>query len=219
MPEEPESFSGLRRWIQDPFPALSHALGAVLSVLALVFMLSVNQGGALRITALAVYGASLIFLFSASAAAHTVRGRFADRFNRLDYAAIFFLIAGTYTPICLMVLRGAWGWTLLAIVWTMALAGAGVMLLSNASWRRWMPLLYVVMGWLVLAAAGPLLRTMPADALFWLAAGGIVYTLGAVVFITGRPRLWRWFGSHDLWHVMVLIGSGCHLLTVFQTAV
>jgi len=213
--------TGIGRYIKDPFCGLSHAFGAVMSLVALILMLLFTQGGGARIVGLIVYGVSLILLFSASASAHSLycSPQMEERLDRLDYAAIFGLIAGTYTPLCLTVLRGPWGWTLLAIEWTIALVGA-TLVLTGKSIRRWTLLLYIPMGWLLVIAIEPLLRVFPADALILLISGGILYTLGSLVFLTGRPRLFPGkFGSHDLWHLMVLLGSGCHLAMTFRTAV
>jgi hemolysin III len=213
--------SGIARFIKDPFSGLSHALGAVLAVAALVLMLVFTEGGAMRYVALSIYGTSLILLFSASAMAHSIHcsEEVGERLDRLDYAAIFLLIAGTYTPLCLTVLRGPWGWTLFGIEWGLALMGA-TLVLASKSVRRWTLLLYIPMGWLLITAMGPLIRLLPIDALIFLIVGGIIYSLGAIVFLTGRPKLFPGkFGSHDLWHVMVLLASGCHLVMTFRTAV
>lgn len=213
--------SGIARFIKDPFCGLSHALGALLSIAALVSMLVFTQGGTIRYVALSVYGVTLILLFTASAMAHSLHcsEKTGDRLDRLDYAAIFLLIAGTYTPLCLTVLRGPWGWTLLGIEWGLALIG-GTLVLASKSVRRWTLLLYIPMGWLVTTAMGPLIRALPTDAMIFLVLGGIIYSVGAIVFLTGRPKLFPGiFGSHDLWHVMVLLASGCHLFMVFRTAV
>lgn len=212
---------GIHRWVKDPFSSLSHAVGALLAVVVLVLMLVLADGGTRSIVALSIYGASLILLFAASAIAHCVRcGRkTGERLDRLDYAAIFLLIAGTYTPICLTVLRGAWGWSLFGVVWGLAMLGIiGVGLTKRIP--RWTMFLYLPMGWMVVVAAVPLVQRMPGGALLLLVIGGLIYTAGSVVFLTGRPRLFPGrFGSHDLWHVMVLLGSGCHVGTMFLSAV
>lgn len=213
--------SGLSRFIKDPFCGLSHALGAVLSIVALIVMLVITQGGAVRVVALTIYGVSMIVLYTASTLAHSLHcpADLEERLNRFDYVAIFGVIAGTYTPLCLMVLRGGWGWSLLIIEWSLAIIGATAILRSK-SLKGWPLLLYIPMGWLMVIAIGPLLRVMPLDAIIYLAAGGLLYTIGAFVFLTGRPKLFPGiFGSHDLWHVMVLLGSMFHFLMVMRTAV
>jgi hemolysin III len=207
-----------RRWheLKDPFPAWSHWAGAALGVVALVALLRAAQGP-LQTIAFAVYGASLIALYAASAVAHSLHweGPRAHRLDRLDYAAIFLLIAGTYTPFCLVTLRGAWRWGILSAAWS--IAAIGIVTVCRASGTRHWPrvVLYVLMGWMCVVPAGQLLRALPAPAIRWLLAGGVVYTAGAVVYLAKRPNLWRGrFGYHDLWHCMVLVGSACHFIAV-----
>jgi hemolysin III len=213
---------GMRRpWhcVKEPFPGISHLLGAVLGVVALVVLLHRAQGRTMHVIGFAVYGSTLILLFSASAMAHSIHcsPRVGERLDRLDYSAIFLLIAGTYTPICLVPLRGALGWALLAAVWSLAVLG----ILSVWIWRSrkdWARVtIYLCMGWLALLAAGEIFRTFPPPALGWLIGGGVIYSVGAVVFITDRPHLWPGrFVAHDLWHVMVLAGSACHFMVMLD---
>jgi hemolysin III len=207
-----------RRWheLKDPFPAWSHWAGAALGVAALVALLRAAHGP-LQTVAFAVYGASLIALYSASAVAHSLHreGPAAERFDRLDYAAIFVLIAGTYTPFCLVTLQGVWRWGLLSAAWSVAALGIVTVFWTRGT-RHWpRVVLYVLMGWMCVVAAGQLSRALPAPAIGWLVAGGVVYTVGALVYLAKRPRLWPGrFGSHDLWHCMVLVGSACHFIAV-----
>ena len=209
----------LQRWIKDPFPALSHVVGAMLSVVALVVLLLHTHGRIRLIVGFAVYGASLIALYSASALAHGlhVSPKTSDRLDRFDYAAIFLLIAGTYTPLCLVTLRGPWGWSLLSVEWIMATVGIVAVGFgrSGSDWFR--VAIYCAMGWLALFAVGPLIAALPAWGIAWLAAGGACYSIGAVIFAFDRPHLWPGvFHAHDLWHVLVLGGSACHFLLVFN---
>ena len=208
------------RWhdLKDPFPAWSHWFGAALSLGATVLLWS-TASGTLQRVAFAVYGASMVLLYLASALAHSVRcGPRGERnLDRFDYTAIFLLIAGTYTPFCLVALRGAVGWWLFAAVWATAAFG-----IVSVYWgpvdRHWARVLtYVLMGWLGVLAAGELSRALPRAAVLWTIGGGVVYTVGALVYMTGRPRLWPGrFGSHDLWHCMVLAGSACHFIVIFR---
>jgi len=210
--------TGLARWIKEPYCGLSHAFGAVAMLIGVSTLMLLTPGGVERYIGLAVYGLAGVLLFSASAAAHSlhVSPRVEALLDRLDHAAIFALIAGTYTPICLTVLHGPWGNTMLAIEWTIAAVGASLVLFSRVP-LTWVAPLYVPMGWLVVVATGPLLRLATTAMIAWLLIGGVVFTLGAVVFITKRPRLWPGrFGFHDLWHTMVLIGVGCHFIAISQ---
>ena len=208
---------GISRWIKEPYCGLSHALGAVLALAGLIVLLAIADGGPWQRAGFAVYGVSMTLLFTASALTHSLHcsARTGSRLDQFDYVSIFLLIAGSYTPICLGPLRGPWGWTLLGLEWGLAAAGtlATLVLRERAAWLRLG--LYVVMGWLALIAIVPLARQLPPAALAWLVAGGVVYTVGAVVFATDRPRLWPdRFGAHDLWHTLVLLGAACHFVVI-----
>ncbi|MGC4033893.1 MAG: hemolysin III family protein [Tepidisphaeraceae bacterium] len=184
----PRPESGLARYIKEPYCGLSHAGGAIASLVGMILLLVLTTGGAFSYVSLSIYGVALVMLFTASALAHSlhVNDSTGDRLDRLDYAAIFFLIAGTYTPVCLTALRGPWGYTMLSIEWAFAIVGACTVLLTKIS-KKYVSPLYVPMGWLVLVAVVPMLRLMPLSAFVWLFAGGVIFTLGAVIFITERP--------------------------------
>jgi hemolysin III len=207
----------LNRWFKDPFPALSHWFGAGLALVVL-FVLpwrAAPRGAA--VAALAVYAVSLVVLYAASAVAHTARCSEAmtARLKRMDYAAIFLLIAGTYTPLCVVTLGGRWGVGLLAVEWLLAVAGIIAVTRAAGCAVRTRVTLYLCMGWLALIATGPILTALPRAGVIWLIAGGVVYSVGAVIYVTGQPRLWPGrFGTHDLWHLLVLIGSGCHYVVM-----
>jgi hemolysin III len=205
--------------LREPFSGLSHLCGAVLGIAALVFLVILARGKPWHLSGFAVYGATLIVLYTASTLYHLlpVSERGVERLRIFDRVGIYLLIAGTYTPLCLVPLRGAWGWSLFGVVWGLALFGS----LCEIAWRaapRWLGLvLYVVMGWLVIIAIGPLTQTLSGTGLHWLVAGGIVYSVGTVIYATGRPRLWPGvFGAHELWHLFVLSGSACHLVLMFR---
>ena len=204
--------STIRRCIKDPFPGLSHWFGMLLAIIGFASLLVLADGRPRYIVAFAVYGTALVLVYLASAVAHSLhcKPETEELLNRLDYAAIFLMIAGTYTPICLIALPGAMGWFLLAAVWALAVIGIRGVFAKKAFSHRTRVMLYVAMGWLCLAGAGELLH---APAFGWLLAGGIVYSLGAIVFLTDRPNLWPGrFVAHDLWHCMVLAGSTCHFI-------
>lgn len=207
--------------LREPVSGLTHLAGALLSVAGLVQLTYVAavRGTVWHVVSFAIFGASLILLYTASALYHLLplspRGQQALR--RVDHMMIYVLIAGTYTPFCLVPLRGVWGWSLLAGVWVLAVAGIVV----KAFWLhapRWLSTgFYLGMGWLVLIALGPLLRTVPAGVVPWLIAGGAFYSVGAVVYATRWPNFVpRVFGFHELWHLFVMAGSFSHWLAVFR---
>jgi hemolysin III len=204
-----------RRRIKQPFSAYSHFVGALLSITALVVLLVLSAGRVWHVVSFTIYGASLIVLYIASTLYHSldVATKHVDRLQRMDHIAIFLLIAGTYTPVCLVLLRGAWGWSLLGVEYL--LAGIGIVLTilykSKPEWLR--VVLYIVMGWLALIAIVPLRMALSPAALGWLVGGGAAYSIGTIFFATNRPNLWPGkFEAHDLWHLFVLGGSICHFV-------
>ncbi len=205
--------------IREPFCGLSHLGGAALSLVGMVTLMGLSWKKPWHLTAFAIYGASLVFLYLASTLYHSLDGcpRRIGKLLMLDQVGIYLLIAGTYTPICLVSLRGPWGWSILAIIWSIALAGIAVRVFWRAA-PEWLCIAaYLVMGWLCVIAGRPLAHALPPAAFAWLFAGGVTYTVGAVVFATQRPRLWPGiFGSHDLWHCFVLAGSACHFMVMVQ---
>ena len=169
--------------MREPVNSLTHWVGAVLALGGLISLLVVGWSTPAKIISLAIYGVSLIAMFSASAAYHMVhvRDRALEIFRKVDHAAIYFLIAGTYTPFCVNVLDGFWKWGLLGIIWSLALIGIVVKVFYIRAPRWLNAVIYVVMGWLCVAAIGQLFAALPAWVIGWLIAGGVIYTLGAVV--------------------------------------
>ena len=214
-----DPYDGLRTW-----SAFTHAVGAVLAVVGTALLLVRAAAWRLSpwaVTAFAVYGASMIALYTASTLYHClntgVRTRLALR--KWDHCSIYLLIAGTYTPVCLLPLRqaGAWGWSLFGVIWGLTLVGI-VMTLFWVNAPRWVTSgVYLFMGWLAILAIYPLWRTMGAQGVTWLLAGGILYTVGGVLYALkwpGRdnPR----FGCHEIFHLFILAGSACHFFMVYQ---
>lgn len=204
--------------IKEPFCGLSHGVGAVLAVAALIALLILAHGRFWHIVGFAIYGASLIVLYTASTLYHSLHAspRQEARLQQLDHVAIFLLIAGSYTPVCLVPLHGAWGWSLLGIEYFLAAVGIATALSpTRRSWLR--VTICVVMGWLALVALGPLRQTLPPAALGWLVGGGLIYSAGTIIYATDRPHLWPGrFSAHDLWHLFVLGGSVCHFIVMLR---
>lgn len=203
--------------IKEPFCGLSHGLGALMSVVALLALLWLADGRAWNTTAAAIYGATLITLYAASATYHSWSStpRIEALLQRLDHSAIFLLIAGSYTPICLLALRGERGWILLGAVWTLAVLGVSGSLLwkTMPDWLR--VSLYVIMGWLVVIALSPLRDSLSNVGWIFLLAGGAIYSVGTVIFALDKPHLVPGkFSAHDLWHLFVIGGSVCHFVTI-----
>lgn len=208
--------------MKDPVSGLTHAFGAGLSVAALVLLLekTLRLGASgWHIASFAVFGAGMVLLYSASATYHllNLRAQTMRLLRKLDHIMIFVLIAATYTPICLIALRGPWGWALFGAVWGLAALG----IVFKAIWfdaPRWLyTLCYVLLGWACLACVVPLVRAMPADALIWLAGGGVAYTLGAVGYALKWPgRNNRWFGFHEVFHIYILAGTLCHFVMMYR---
>lgn len=192
---------------------VTHGLGAVLSVAGLVLMVvySALHGDVWVVTSTAIYGASLVILYTASTLYHTVTS---DRWRRLlqkiDHAAIYLLIAGTYTPFTLGPLRGGWGWTLFGIVWGCAVIGVALKLFFAGRANFLSTIFYLAMGWIVVIAIKPLIATVPSGALWLLVAGGLCYTFGTVFYLWEKLRF-----NHAIWHLWVLAGSVCHWAAVF----
>lgn len=187
-------------------------------MIALILLLLAARGRPLPTLGAVLYGGSLIALYLASALSHTWHApeRVQTWLSRADYVAIFLLIAGTYAPLCLVSLRGPWGWRLLGAEYGLAILGIGNVLFSRTP--HWMRVpVYAVMGWLAVVALGPIQRALPTAAIGWLFAGGLLYSVGLIVLAVDRPHLWPGkFSAHDLWHVFVLAGSACHFVLILR---
>lgn len=198
--------------------AVSHGLGFLLAVTSLpILVWQAGRAGAdaTHIVGAGVFSGTMILLYLVSALYHALpAGRAKELFNRLDHAAIFLFIAGSYTPFTLGVLRGTWGWTLLGLVWVMAAAGVTVKLLNRLRHPLWSTALYALMGWVVLAALAPLVERMSVAGLTWLLVGGLSYTFGALVFLLDERIRY----AHFVWHLFVLAGSTCHFFAALWHA-
>jgi hemolysin III len=197
---------------QELLNTITHGAGAVASLvagLALTVMAAMG-GDPWRIVSASVFSASLVLLYSASAAYHGAPGGPAKRrLEILDHCAIFVLIAGTYTPFTLVTLRGAWGWGLFAVVWVLAVAGVVLKLIVATRFALLSTLLYIGMGWLVVVAAGPMVQALSTGTLLLLVAGGVAYTAGTLFYHNRRVPF-----AHAIWHLFVLAGSVCHAIAV-----
>ncbi|MFB1490547.1 MULTISPECIES: hemolysin III family protein [unclassified Thiocapsa] len=196
----------------ERFNSISHLVGAVLALIGVATLVTVAgmQGGALRIVSFSIYGVTLFLLYLFSTLYHSLQGRAKQVFKVLDHVAIYLLIAGTYTPFSLLVLKGQTGWWMFGAIWT--LAGIGILIDSIPHRRRRVlpMILYLTMGWLILLALEPLVATLPPAGVWGLVTGGLFYTFGVVFYALDSRFSW----SHGVWHLFVLAGSISHYLTI-----
>lgn len=214
-----DPYDGLRPW-----SALTHGAGVVLALPGSILLLlrAAAVGGAMRITSLAIYCVSMLALYTASTLYHCINTSVKGRLNlrRIDHATICLLIAGSYTPICLLALQGWLGWTLFGIIWALAVAGI-VLAVAWIMAPRWLSTaVYLTMGWLAIFALYPLTCVLPAEGMFLLVLGGMLYTVGGVLYglkWPGRnnPR----FGCHEIFHLFILAGSIVHYLLMYRIIV
>ena len=193
--------------------SITHGLGCLLSIAALVVMMlrTSLHGTALHVVSCAVYGSTLIFMYLSSTLYHGLYGQRVKRvFRVFDHAAIFLLIAGTYTPFTLLVLKGVWGWALFASVWIIGIVGIVLMAIGLEGRTALFTGLYVLMGWMVVIGFKPLLASLPLGGVLCLAAGGLCYTGGIAFFAMRRPY------SHTVWHLFVFAGTVCHFVAVMR---
>jgi hemolysin III len=198
----------------ERFNAWTHLVGTVLATLgALWLLLLASASGDLwKIISVAVYGLSLVLLYSASTIYHSVRGPAKVRLQKLDHLSIYLLIAGSYTPFCLVTLHGPWGWSLLATVWGLAIIGMLQELKPRSEARVLSLIIYAIMGWIVLVAVKPLIAALGTEGFTWLAAGGVFYTVG-IIFYANDSRFRHW---HGIWHLFVMAGSLLHFITIWR---
>lgn len=208
--------------LREPVNSLTHWAGAILALIGLIALIIIGWDTPAKIISFAIYGVSLIFMFSASATYHMVRvkDRALEIFRKVDHAAIFVLIAGTYTPFCVNAFTGFWKWGMLSLIWSLAIIGIIVKIFYIRA-PRWLNAgIYVLMGWISVAAAGQMLASLPAWVFGWLIAGGVIYTLGAVVYATKifnfKPGV---FGFHEVWHIFVLLAAIAHYVAVLGVGV
>ena len=198
----------------ERFNAISHMVGAVASIGALVTMVVIAAGTSdpYRVVGASVFGATLVLLYVISTLYHSVKGRSKNVLQKFDHCAIYLLIAGSYTPYALVTLQGAWGWTLFGLIWGLAAFGiVQEVTISRKSQTRWLSLLiYLVMGWLVLIAIKPLIANLATAGLVWLVLGGLVYSIGVYWFINDEKIR----HGHGIWHLVVLGGSLCMVISV-----
>ena len=192
--------------------AITHLIAAVLALVGstVLVTLAAMSGDAWKVFSIALYGVTLVLLYSFSTLYHSLRGRAKSILQKLDHHSIYLLIAGSYTPFCLVTLRGPWGWSMFAVVWTLALIGIAQELRPSRGARKLSLAIYIVMGWVALVALVPLLKVLGTTGFAWVAAGGVFYTVGIVFFILDT----RLRHAHGVWHLFVMAGSAAHFFAI-----
>ena len=199
--------------LEEKINIISHAIGFILSIVALVFLVthSIKHGDVWSIVSFSIFGASLIILYAASTFYHSAKkSETRNRLKIIDHASIYVLIAGTYTPFTLVTLKGTIGWVIFGISWGLALTGIILKLFFTGKYNLISTIMYVLMGWVIVFAIKPLINNLPLEGLLWLFAGGISYTIGAILYSIKKIKL-----NHAIFHMFVLIGSFCHFMSVF----
>ncbi len=211
----------IKKYIREPINGLTHGLGALLAVVGLILLLynAIAAGSVSKIVAFSIFGASMVLLYTSSSLYHSlpVNEKTLELFRKLDHAMIYVLIAGSYTPICLLVLDDAWRWIIFSAVWCVTLIGV----VKKFVWTtvpRWLSLtFYLVMGWVGILLFPSIIQKMPVGFLLWIIAGGLSYTIGAIIFGIEKPNLIPdWFGHHEIWHLFVMAGTFSHFWAFYR---
>ncbi len=201
--------------LRQPVNGLTHLAAALMSAVGMVLLLWYGAGSLARVVTFVIYTLCLILLFSSSSAYHLLRAgpRLHEWLRRLDHSAIFLLIAGSFTPMSYLLLRPGWRWVMLGSIWAIALAGAGYKLIAGMRFRRAFVGVYLAMGWLGVVPALLVLQALPAGAFMLLVGGGLLYSVGAILYATNWPNpLPGVFGAHEIWHLFVIAGATSHYL-------
>ena len=207
--------------IKEPFSAVSHAIGAVLAILALILLIreSIDPIKPWHIVAFSVFGSGMFLLYTASAIYHwlPVDPKYVKWLQTMDHVMIHILIASTYTPVCLIPLRGIWGWSLFGVIWSLTIFG----ILLKIFWKNlpdgFSVTFYIFMGWLAVVAIWPMVQTLQIGALVWIFIGGFFYTIGAVIHSLKKPNpIPNVVGAHEIFHLFVLLGSAAHFWVMYN---
>lgn len=199
--------------LEEKLNIVSHGIGVILGVIALVFLVvhAMKNGETVHMVSFTIYGFSIIILYLASTLYHkATKPLLRNRLRIFDHAAIYILIAGTYTPFALITLKGTTGWIIFGTVWAFAAVGITLKLFFTGKFDKLSTLMYVFMGWIIVFAIKPLIANLSYEGLFWLMAGGVAYTIGAILYSIRKLPF-----NHAIFHVFVLIGSICHFISVY----
>ena len=207
--------------IREPVNSLTHGIGALLALVALAALLyeAIKRGSVSQMLAFGMFGLSMVLLYTSSSLYHAlpVKEKTLELLRKIDHSMIYVLIAGTYTPICLLVLEGGWKWGLFTTIWSLAILG----IIKKFLWMnapRWLStLFYLGMGWLAIIIFPTLLEKLPMAFLIWIGIGGFAYSAGALIYGLKKPNpIPNWFGFHEIWHLFVLAGTFSHFWAIYQ---
>lgn len=210
----------LFKYIREPVNTITHGIGAVLSIAGLVLLLreAIHQGSISQIVAFSLFGLSMVLLYTASSLYHAlpVREKTIELLRKFDHSMIYVLIAGTYTPVCLLVLDGGLKWGLFTTIWGLAVAG----IIKKFLWMnapRWLSTaFYLGMGWMAIFIFPTMMEKLPAGFIAWIAAGGLIYSIGAIIYGLKKPNpMPEIFGYHEIWHLFVLGGTFSHFWAIY----
>lgn len=201
-------------YVGERLNSYTHLLGVILACVgaSLIMAIAIEKSDAVKIVAFGIYGIMQIALYSVSTIYHSTRGKKKEFFRLLDYLSIYLMIAGSYTPITLLVLPSSWGWALFIIVWTLALIGIAQELWIGKRTRKFSLMIYLLMGWLVLVAIKPLVNSLPFAGLVWMVSGGLAYTLGVIFFLLDEKI--KHF--HGIWHICVMLGGFFQFICLYK---
>jgi len=199
--------------LEEKWNVYTHALGLLLSIIGLILLIvkAINEESLLRLISFSIFGVSLIILYTASTLFHNSKDPKRRRqLNIVDHASIYILIAGSYTPFALITLKGSLGWVIFGIVWAIAIIGIVLKLFYTGSFEKASTIAYVLMGWMVMIVIKPIINNISIEGFYWILAGGISYTIGAVLYSIQKIKY-----NHAIFHVFVLGGSICHFITIY----
>lgn len=207
--------SFLKRYIREPVNGITHGIGALLALVGLIVMVydAATSGTISHIIAFSIFGLSMVLLYTSSSLYHSLKvdDNLLELLKKLDHSMIYVLIAGSYTPVCLLALEGGWKWGVLITVWSLAAIGIVKKFLWTSTPRWLSTLFYLGMGWLAVIIFPELWGTLPQAFLVWVAIGGAAYTIGAVIYGIKKPNLIpEWLGHHEIWHLFVMAGTFSH---------
>jgi len=198
----------------EKFNSISHFIGVLLACagVSLLLVIAIDKSDVLKIIGFSIYGAMMVGLYMVSTIYHSLpQGKFKDFFRQMDYISIYLMIAGSYTPITLIILNGFWGWILFGVIWSLAFIGIIQEILLGKKTRKYSIFIYILMGWLALIAIKPLLASLSLGGILWLISGGFFYTFGVGFFLLDE----KYKHFHGFWHLCVLAGSFCHFICLY----